>query len=60
MGLLVLAASRATIWKAACISNLNASNNSKSKVRLTRFVYDIESPAQASMIWVPYTNTNGQ
>ncbi|CAD6566702.1 MAG: hypothetical protein ASARMPREDX12_008802 [Alectoria sarmentosa] len=45
LGLLILAASRSTIWKAASVSNLDASNHGESK---------------AIMIWVPYTNTNGQ
>lgn len=38
VGLLVLAASRATVRKAACVSNIDASNNSESKVKMIRFV----------------------
>lgn len=60
MGLLVLAASRATIWKAAGVPDLDAGNNSGSKVDLTRFALKTDASVQAIMIWVPYTSTNGQ
>ena len=60
MGLFVLAASCATIWKAACLFDLDASNNSQSKAILFRFALEIDAPLQAIMIWVPYTDTNGQ
>ena len=60
MGLLVLAASCATIRKAARVSNLDTSDNSESKANLIWFVVSIDASVQAIMIWVPYTNTNGQ
>lgn len=60
MGLLVLAASRATIWKAACVSHLDASNNSESKANQNWLVPNIDISVQAIAMWVPYTNTNGQ
>ena len=60
MGLLVLAASRATIWKTACVSHLYASDNSESKINMIRLVLRNDDSVKAIMIWVPYTNTNGQ
>ena len=60
VGLLVLAASRATVRKAACVSNLDASNNSESKVGQIWSAPRIDASVPAIMIWVPYTNTNGQ
>ena len=60
MGLLILAASRATIWKASCVSHLDASNNCESKVNMVRFVPRTDVVVQVIMIWVPYTTTNGQ
>lgn len=60
MGLLVLAASRATVWKAACVSHLDACNNSESKADRSRLVSKTDALVQAIAMWVPYTKTNGQ
>lgn len=60
MGLLVLAASRATIWKAACVPDIDPSNNGESKINVKRSVLKIDALVQAIMIWVPYTKTSGQ
>ena len=60
MGLLVLAASRPTIWKAACVSHLHASNNSESKLGQNGAVPKTDALIQAIAMWVPYTKTNGQ
>lgn len=60
VGLLVLAASRTAIWKAARVPAIDASNNSESRINLTLFRIKIDASVQAIMIWVPYTNTNGQ
>ena len=40
VGLLVLAASCASIWKATCVPNLDASNNSESMDESNRFTLD--------------------
>ena len=59
--LLVLAASGATIWKAACVSEHHASNDRESTVDLIWLVHLLLTlQLQAILIWVPYTNTNGQ
>ena len=60
VGLLVLAASRTAIRKAARVPDIDASNNSESRINLTLFHIKIDASVQAIMIWVPYTNTNGQ
>ena len=60
MGLLVLAASGATIWKTARISHLDTSNNSESGADRSGLVSKTEALVQAIAMWVPYTKTNGQ
>ena len=60
MGLLVLAASRATIWKTARISHLDIGNNSESKADWSGLVSKLDTLVQAIAMWVPYTKTNGQ
>lgn len=58
--MLVLAAPCATIWQATGVSNLDARNSSESQANSIHLVLKFNASVQAIMVWVPYTNTNGQ